>query len=428
MSEIVDLLSELSDLDSAPKTPDAEPVIARPEPVATGYEPKTQFGRYVDSRQKTRAAREASMSDVDKEMRANRIAQVANIFASPLVKGLTSVISRGRVVPDMDMRNEAATQKQLADRMSVLENNKAKTARAADYSAAAEGLTMPEGYESMQPVVRAMAKNDPEQFVGLVTRLAGANRTRGGDYTMPLSEDERAELSGATASEKAYAESDPAAWRKSKMSATYAGERYDRSMNQRQYEQSVQEANAKRTLAQSLAGEWRQNPANVARLSVGGIYKQAETVYKKILEDPTYAATGDQVLITALNKLVDPNSVVREAEYNRTGADLPLFTRWESTIRRLATGGRIEPNARATLMDIMRQMDERMRENAQIERDNIAYRASQYGVDPKMVLGDVKPMKIKRDYHTTHEAEADAPNLSPGTEIYINGKLMGVAE
>lgn len=426
MSEIVDLLSELSDLDSAPKTPDVEPVVARPEPVATGYEPRTQFGRYVDHRQKTRAAREASMSDVDKEMRANRIAQVANIFASPVVKGLTSVISRGRVVPNMDMRNEAATQKQLADRMSALENKKAAAARAADYSAAAEGLELPEGYESMQPVVRAMAKNDPEQFVGLVTSLARANRPRR-DHVLdaPLTEDE---IELASQYELGDIQ-DPRLVRN-----TIAA--INKTLYTRRPETATEDpTKALRVEALRLANEQKRRDLSSAPESGAG--RPMQTSQAEALSDIKASMSQVQNMVTGLE---NPNTPTGPMAYLRgmnmfdveaLGAK-QLVAATKQLVGKALEGGvlrkedeekyaKILPREFDTLPVIRKKTEQLVQMLYSVYKGKVsAYKAAGYDVSgfvPK-----------QRDYSTMAEAEADLPNLDLGTEIYINGKFIGVAE
>ena len=47
----------------------------------------------------------------------------------------------------------------------------------------------------------------------------------------------------------------------------------------------------------------------------------------------------DQALITILNKMLDPSSVVRESEYARTPGDLALLNRIKGKIEKIRTGG-----------------------------------------------------------------------------------------
>jgi hypothetical protein len=74
-------------------------------------------------------------------------------------------------------------------------------------------------------------------------------------------------------------------------------------------------------------------------------YQEVSRQYSIMQEAMKEAKTGenfvavDQALITILNKMMDPSSVVRESEYARTAGDLALMNRIKGAYQKLKTGG-----------------------------------------------------------------------------------------
>ncbi len=98
-------------------------------------------------------------------------------------------------------------------------------------------------------------------------------------------------------------------------------------------------------------------------------------------------AVGDQTRIIALNKLLDPGSVVREAEFERVGSAGGLSDRAQWFFNQLKDG-RLPANLRNAI-------DAEVRAQATTARDAFApvlgrfqYRAQQYGLEPKRIVQD----------------------------------------
>lgn len=96
----------------------------------------------------------------------------------------------------------------------------------------------------------------------------------------------------------------------------------------------------------------------------------------------------DQGLITMFNKLTDPNSVVRESEYERTPANLSLMNRVSGSFKKLKEGGAGLTNEdRKTLVKgakVIFNARGKVFSDVQKEYERLA---SDYNFDPKKVTG-----------------------------------------
>ena len=97
-------------------------------------------------------------------------------------------------------------------------------------------------------------------------------------------------------------------------------------------------------------------------------------------------AIGDQTKIIAYNKLLDPNSVVRESEFNRVGAAGGFEAEAQSLYNRFAQEGRLPAFILANLDEEVAKLSE------MAERDFLPIfeffrgRAEAFGIDPATVI------------------------------------------
>jgi len=98
----------------------------------------------------------------------------------------------------------------------------------------------------------------------------------------------------------------------------------------------------------------------------------------------------DQALVTMYNKLTDPNSVVRESEYARTPENLPTVNRISGALRKIQEGGAglTDDDRKALVLGAKIIANERGRTFQSLKNE---YRSlsSDYGVDPKLVIGTI---------------------------------------
>ena len=98
----------------------------------------------------------------------------------------------------------------------------------------------------------------------------------------------------------------------------------------------------------------------------------------------------DQGLITMYNKLLDPNSVVRESEYARTPENLPMLNRIEGAIIKVQAGGAGLTNAdrEALVLGAKIIANERGKVFSERRRD-YGKLAVKSGADPDVVTGTI---------------------------------------
>lgn len=86
----------------------------------------------------------------------------------------------------------------------------------------------------------------------------------------------------------------------------------------------------------SIRKEFGSHPVTKIYIEMSRQVKQLRSAYSKIGNNN---AVVDQVLITIINKLLDPNSVVREGEYRRTAENLSFINRVKGKLEGYIRGG-----------------------------------------------------------------------------------------
>ncbi len=116
----------------------------------------------------------------------------------------------------------------------------------------------------------------------------------------------------------------------------------------------------------------------------------------------------DQALITILNKMLDPTSVVRESEYARTPADQSLFSRLKGKVTKLNTGGAGLTNEERDAIYRMSKLFYKVaKKQYEDQEEYYTGLATDYGFNPKRVIrlggaketsGSVEKPKTAEEY------------------------------
>jgi hypothetical protein len=135
-------------------------------------------------------------------------------------------------------------------------------------------------------------------------------------------------------------------------------------------------------VAKNLRDEVRKAPESV----------NYETVMRQFASalDAKPTPTGDQLLITAYAKMLDPASVVREAEFNIVQAGDSIIGQKVAQLQKtlgVDDSGLIRPEVRNRVLTEMRNLVDNYRQSYDRIRTDYEGLAGNYGVDPKLVLG-----------------------------------------
>lgn len=133
----------------------------------------------------------------------------------------------------------------------------------------------------------------------------------------------------------------------------------------------------------------------------------------------------DQALISVFNKMLDPESVVRESEYARTPSDQAMLNRLKGKLEKLSSGGAgLTSDERQALQRMSERFFKASQRNYDESIDFYSEVARQSGIDPGLVIqpltmGERGTKSIKTDFDT--EEEAESANLPKGTVVTIGG-------
>ncbi len=97
---------------------------------------------------------------------------------------------------------------------------------------------------------------------------------------------------------------------------------------------------------------------------------------------------GSQAVLVTFQKILDPTSVVRESEYDRSPEGLGLLERMRGSMQRLTSGGAGVPEEElAQMVETARQFVAGMTTWNAAETDRIRRTAEQFKIDPSLILG-----------------------------------------
>ena len=105
---------------------------------------------------------------------------------------------------------------------------------------------------------------------------------------------------------------------------------------------------------------------------------------------------SDQALGVLFQKLLDPQSVVRESEYARTPEGASLLNRLQSIAPQMAKGGlKLKDDDRMALLEMSRKLLESAQETFNMQIDRYTGIAKKYEVDPSLIFDNIKKMEVK---------------------------------
>jgi hypothetical protein len=163
-------------------------------------------------------------------------------------------------------------------------------------------------------------------------------------------------------------------------------------------------------VAKNLRDEVRKAPESV----------NYETVIRQFSSalDAKPTPTGDQLLITAYAKMLDPASVVREAEFNIVQAGDSAIGRRVAQLQKefgLDESGLIRPEVRNRVLTEMRNLVNNYRQSYDRVRTDYEGLAGNYGIDPKLVLGS----RIDAPYDPKIEKAWAAKGIDPNADVQM---------
>lgn len=95
-----------------------------------------------------------------------------------------------------------------------------------------------------------------------------------------------------------------------------------------------------------------------------------------------------QAIITSFNKILDPSSVVRESEYDRTAQGQSLLAQLEGKVQNIAAGGAgVTPATLKEASDIAKRYLQGAQETINTQNERARQMASQFGLNPDFVTG-----------------------------------------
>lgn len=128
---------------------------------------------------------------------------------------------------------------------------------------------------------------------------------------------------------------------------------------------------------------------NILNRSFKGITKAFLTSTNK---DVTSRIASDQALAVMIQKMLDPASVVRESEYDRTPQGAAIMNRLASILPQLQKGGlQLQDSDRKAIVDMAKQLLDAGGEVYNTHYNRYTDLANEVGVDGNKVFGGLKP-------------------------------------
>jgi len=114
----------------------------------------------------------------------------------------------------------------------------------------------------------------------------------------------------------------------------------------------------------------------------------------------------DQALITIMNKMMDPSSVVRESEYARTPGDLPLMNRVKGAFAKIKKGGAgLTKEDREAISTMGKKYMAETEKKYKAKLHEYKGYLSNYGLDPDKYLKPTSAEEDKEDLSTLSNEE-----------------------
>lgn len=122
-----------------------------------------------------------------------------------------------------------------------------------------------------------------------------------------------------------------------------------------------------------------------------------KSIYEKYKQGNLKANANDQVLITTINKILDPTSVVRESEFNRTAQGQALTDKLQGYLRKISKGGSGLTDAeRNDMFEAMETMYLATQQEAYNAAEYYTDLAMRYNINPADIVSPkyLKPQEI----------------------------------
>lgn len=148
-------------------------------------------------------------------------------------------------------------------------------------------------------------------------------------------------------------------------------------------------AGTKETAARAfdLRKEFQEYPQVKEYRTVKNQVDAMDSLLNNIDTDKSSALALDQGLITLFNKITDPNSVVRESEYERTPQNLSLVNRFSGSLEKLKNGGAgLTSEDRKALVFGAKVIADSRGKNYNDIYSRYKDLSNKFGVDPNLVL------------------------------------------
>jgi hypothetical protein len=97
-------------------------------------------------------------------------------------------------------------------------------------------------------------------------------------------------------------------------------------------------------------------------------------------------AGGDQALVMIFNKILDPNSVVREGEFDRYAGMMPLLNKAKLALQRVGSGGTLTEDERDDILTLGEAWSKIAREKMKLFRKGAENRIKAVNLDPEVWL------------------------------------------
>lgn len=165
---------------------------------------------------------------------------------------------------------------------------------------------------------------------------------------------------------------------------------------------------------QALRTEYNKETA--ASRTMAQHYKTMEQALASYEANPAAAAEAIRV---AFEKALDPQSVVREGEYNRQSDGLSLWQRMEGFKQALAEGGgKIPKEQLASMVALAGQFSHNQDDYASTVKDSILGQAQDFGLNPDRIFG------VGGWNGAAAPAKAASPATKPGAYVLKDGKWV----
>jgi len=145
----------------------------------------------------------------------------------------------------------------------------------------------------------------------------------------------------------------------------------------------------KANITNTLSDNYRQDPIVKNYKDTVDSVNRVDSVWNDYLQNPDKSrATLDQTLGVALQKMLDPGSVVREGEFARTEHGQAVLSQAQAYLPKLAIGGMaLTDDARQDIITTIHLLKKGAEQGASPIKENYTLQAQSYGIDPAFIVG-----------------------------------------